>query len=227
MRKINVIIIIIIIIILALKNGYSSGIWVQVCLLFIIFVICVEVHARFVNLFVMIFVWIVTVYLLKLFCSATVPLCDTIVLSRARHIRLTSIDASKWYWDDNSLYRKMTFPKSSAPVCSCIEKSTLMLFLSSFVCTINSGFESFLAEDKRKFSWQSQLTSFELDCCSHPLFLPREDSIPKLTLQTIFDFCIPKKNLRIRMSGQASLPNFYKIFAKQNYNYNATIMLSA
>jgi hypothetical protein len=64
-------------------------------LIFIIFVLSVEVHARFVNLFVLIFVWIVTVYLLKLFCSATVPLCDTIDLSRARHIRLTSIDASK------------------------------------------------------------------------------------------------------------------------------------
>ncbi len=87
---------------------------------FLIFVISMEEHARFVNLFVLIFVWIVTVYLLNLFCSATVPLCFTAVLWRARHIRLTSIDASKWYWDGNSLYRKMTFPKCSAPVCSCI-----------------------------------------------------------------------------------------------------------
>jgi hypothetical protein len=95
---------------------------VQVCLLFLIFVIIyVEEHARFVILFVWLFVWIITVYLLKLFCSATVPLCDTIVLSRARHIRLTSIDASKWYWDDNSQYRIMTFPKCSSPVCSCIK----------------------------------------------------------------------------------------------------------
>ncbi len=53
---------------------------------YLIFVIPVEEYARFVNIFVLIFVWIINVYLLKLFCSATVPLCDTIVLSRARHI---------------------------------------------------------------------------------------------------------------------------------------------
>jgi hypothetical protein len=47
---------------------------------FLIFVISVEEHARFVNLFVLIFVWIITVYLMNLFCSATVPLCDTTVL---------------------------------------------------------------------------------------------------------------------------------------------------
>ncbi len=87
----------------------------------------VEEHAGFVNLFVLIFVWIITVYPLKLFCSATVLLCDTIVLSRARHIRLTSIDTSKWYWDGNSLYRKMTFPKCSAPVCSCIPHTYISL----------------------------------------------------------------------------------------------------
>ncbi len=67
----------------------------QVCLLFLIFVISVEEHARFVNLLVLLSVWIITVNLMKLFCSPTVPLCDTIVLSRARHILLTSIDASK------------------------------------------------------------------------------------------------------------------------------------
>jgi hypothetical protein len=103
----------------------------QVCLLFKIFVIFAEGHARFVNLFVLLFVWFFTVYLLKLFCSATVPLCDTIVLSRARHIRLTSIDTSKWYWDGNSLYRKMTFPKFSAPVCSCIHQTLVWLNLLS------------------------------------------------------------------------------------------------
>jgi hypothetical protein len=53
---------------------------VQVCLLFEILFISVKEHAHFVNLFVLIFVWIITVYLLKLFCSATVPLCDAIVL---------------------------------------------------------------------------------------------------------------------------------------------------
>jgi hypothetical protein len=37
-------------------------------------------HARFVNIFVLIFIWIIIVYLLKLFCTATFPLCDTIVL---------------------------------------------------------------------------------------------------------------------------------------------------
>ncbi len=89
-------------------------------------------YARFVNLFVLIFVCIFTVYLLKLFCSATVPLCDTIVLSRARHIWLTSFDASKWYWDGYSLYRKMTFPKCSAPVCSCIIFTSPLLSLPSF-----------------------------------------------------------------------------------------------
>ncbi len=93
---------------------------VQVCLLVETLVISVEEHASFVNIFVLLFVRIITVYLLKLFCTATFPLCDTIVLSRARHIWLTSIDASKWYWDGNSLYRKMMFPKCSAPVCSCI-----------------------------------------------------------------------------------------------------------
>ncbi len=105
----------------------------KVCLLFKIFVISAEGHARFVNLFVLLFVWIFTVYLLKLFCSATVPLCDTIALSRPRHIRLTSIDTSKWYWDVNSLYRKMTFPKFSAPVCSCIV-STRMFLIKICVC---------------------------------------------------------------------------------------------
>jgi hypothetical protein len=46
----------------------------------------VEEHARFVNLFVLLFVCIITVYLLKLFCLATVPLWDTLVLSWARYI---------------------------------------------------------------------------------------------------------------------------------------------
>ncbi len=103
---------------------------VQICLLLKKnFVISVEEHARFVNLFVLLFVCIITVYLLKLVCSATVPLWDTIVLSWSRHIRLTSIDASKWYWDVNSLYRKMTFPKCSAPVCSCIVLSIDILYI--------------------------------------------------------------------------------------------------
>jgi hypothetical protein len=30
-----------------------------------------------------------------------------------------------WYWDGNSLYRKMTFPKRSAPVSSCIYVDTV------------------------------------------------------------------------------------------------------
>ncbi len=55
----------------------------------------VEGHVHLVPLFVLVLLWIITVYLLKLYISATVPLCDTVVLSRARHIRLTSIDASK------------------------------------------------------------------------------------------------------------------------------------
>jgi hypothetical protein len=52
-------------------------------------------HAHLVPLFVLVLLWIITVFLLKLYISATVPLCDTVVLSWARHIRLTSIDASK------------------------------------------------------------------------------------------------------------------------------------
>ncbi len=55
----------------------------------------VEGHAHLVPLFVLVLLWIITVYLLKLYISATVTLCDTVVLSRARHIPLTSIDASK------------------------------------------------------------------------------------------------------------------------------------
>ncbi len=55
----------------------------------------VEGHVHLVPLFVLVLLWIITVYLLKLYISATVPLCDTVVLSRARHIRLTSIDASR------------------------------------------------------------------------------------------------------------------------------------
>ncbi len=57
--------------------------------------ISVEEHARLVPLFVLVLVCIITAYLLKLYHTATVPLCDTVVLSRARHIRLTSFDASK------------------------------------------------------------------------------------------------------------------------------------
>ncbi len=76
------------------------------------------------NMQVLFIYLLIIVYLLKLFCSATVPICDIIFLSRARHIRLTSIDAAKSYWDVNSLYRKMTFPKCSAPVCSCIQLCT-------------------------------------------------------------------------------------------------------
>ncbi len=75
---------------------YSPGI--KKCLLFIfssLSNISVKEHARVVHLFVLQFIWISTVYLSKLFHSATVPLCDTIVLSRARHIRLTFIDVSK------------------------------------------------------------------------------------------------------------------------------------
>jgi hypothetical protein len=48
--------------------------------------ILVEEHARLVPLFVLVLVWIITAYLMKLYHSATVPLCDTVVLSRARHI---------------------------------------------------------------------------------------------------------------------------------------------
>jgi hypothetical protein len=90
-----------------------------------------ELHV-FVHLFVFLFIWIITDYFLKLFCSATVPLSDTIVLSWARQVRLMSIDASKWYWDVNSLYRKMTFPKCSAPVCSCIKFSPKAHFCRFF-----------------------------------------------------------------------------------------------
>jgi hypothetical protein len=57
--------------------------------------ISVEEHARIVPLLVLVLIWIITAYLLKLYHSATVPLCDTVVLSLARHVRLTSIDASK------------------------------------------------------------------------------------------------------------------------------------
>jgi hypothetical protein len=57
--------------------------------------IFVEEHARLVPLFVLVLIWIITAYLLKLYHSATGPLCDTVVLSLARHVRLTSIDASK------------------------------------------------------------------------------------------------------------------------------------
>ncbi len=107
-----------------------------------------EEHARFVNIFVLIFVWIINVYLLKLFCTATFPLCDTIVLSRSCHIRLTSIDASKWYWDGNSLYRKMTFPKCSAPVCSCIHWPTYVWAVDSVLWVIYSS---------SRWEWQSVL----------------------------------------------------------------------
>jgi hypothetical protein len=55
----------------------------------------VEGHAHIVPSFVLVLLWTVTAYLLKLYISATVPLCDTVVLSRAHHIRLTSIDTSK------------------------------------------------------------------------------------------------------------------------------------
>ncbi len=93
-------------------------------------------------IYLLCFLWTFTVYLLKLFCLATVPLSDTIVLSRACHVRLTSIDVSKWYWDVNSLYRKMTFPKSSSPVCSCIVSAGSMgleyvqLLLALWVCNM-------------------------------------------------------------------------------------------
>jgi hypothetical protein len=55
--------------------------------------ISVEEHARLVPLFVLVLIWIITAYLLKLYHLATVLLCDTVVLSLARHIRLTFIDA--------------------------------------------------------------------------------------------------------------------------------------
>ncbi len=45
---------------------------------------------------------------------------STHVISQSCLGRLTSIDVSMWYWDGNSLYRKTTFPKCSAPVSSCI-----------------------------------------------------------------------------------------------------------
>ncbi len=44
----------------------------------------VEGHAHLVPLFVLVLLWIITIYLLKLYISATVPLCDTVILSRAR-----------------------------------------------------------------------------------------------------------------------------------------------
>ncbi len=56
--------------------------------------ISMKEHARFLYLFVLLFMWIFTVYLLKLFRSATIPLCDNIDLSWLRLVRLTSIDAS-------------------------------------------------------------------------------------------------------------------------------------
>jgi hypothetical protein len=46
----------------------------------------VEGHAHLVPLFVLVLLWIIPVNLLKLYISATVPLCDTVVLSRARKI---------------------------------------------------------------------------------------------------------------------------------------------
>ena len=46
--------------------------------------ISVKEHAHFPYLFVLLFIWIITVYLLKLFRSATVPLCDIIDLSWLR-----------------------------------------------------------------------------------------------------------------------------------------------
>ncbi len=57
--------------------------------------ISLEEHARLVPLIVLVLKWISTAYLLKLYHSATVPLCDTAALSRTRHVGLTSIDASK------------------------------------------------------------------------------------------------------------------------------------
>jgi hypothetical protein len=65
-------------------------------------------------------------------------LCDNIVLSWLRLVRLTCIDASMWYWDVNSLYWKITFLKCSAPVCSCIKQTMLkiksMFKLSLLAC---------------------------------------------------------------------------------------------
>jgi hypothetical protein len=55
--------------------------------------ISVEEHARLVPLFVLVLLWIITAYFLKLYISATVLLCGTVDLSRARYLRLTSIDA--------------------------------------------------------------------------------------------------------------------------------------
>ena len=57
--------------------------------------ISMEEHARLVPFFVLVLIWIITAYLLKLYHLATVPLCDTVVLSRAPHVRLTSINVSK------------------------------------------------------------------------------------------------------------------------------------
>jgi hypothetical protein len=54
-----------------------------------------NVDAHLFPLFVLVLLRIITAYLLKLYILATVPLCDTVVLSRTRHIRLTSIDATK------------------------------------------------------------------------------------------------------------------------------------
>jgi hypothetical protein len=59
--------------------------------------ISMEEHAHLAPFFVLVLIWIITAYLLKLYHSATVPLCDTIVLSWACHVLLTSIDVSKGY----------------------------------------------------------------------------------------------------------------------------------
>ncbi len=69
---------------------------------------------------ILLFILIITAYLLKLFRLVTVPPSDTIALSRTRHVWLTSIYASMWYLDIISLYWPMTIPKCSAQVCSCI-----------------------------------------------------------------------------------------------------------
>jgi hypothetical protein len=48
--------------------------------------ISVEEHARLFLLFVLVLLWIFTVFLLKLYISTIVPLCDTVVLLQARHV---------------------------------------------------------------------------------------------------------------------------------------------
>ncbi len=101
---------------------------------------CLHQRCTYCSFIFFAFLLIIIIYLVKLFCSATVPLSDTLGLSWARHVRLTFIDVSKWYWDVNSLYQKMTFPKSSAPVCSGIKNSASALVYIPYLCVLKAAF---------------------------------------------------------------------------------------